>query len=151
MKFFVRFFKYLLRSLFSIIIFLLLVWFAKMNWDTGAYISFLDSTDRAVFHWSQPSTWSDPFWSNTHQWSWEIADMFSNDTWDAQLSGLDVYDPAFEADLNTISDGSLSDSSGQDFWFTTDEQLSSGSQIWSGTTSRDQLLNVIQNSPNVQK
>ncbi len=77
--------------------------------------------------------------------------MFSNDTWDNQLSGLDVYDPSFEEDLNSVSDGSLSDSSGQDFWFTTDEQPSSGSQISSGTTSRDQLLNVIQNSPNVQK
>lgn len=151
MKFLGRFIKYLLRSLFSIIIFLLFMWLAKMNWDTGAYISFLNSNDRSVFHWSQPATWSDPFWSNTYQWSWEIADMFSNDTWNDQLSGLDVYDPSFEEDLNSVSDGSLSDSSGQDFWFTTDEQPSSGSQISSGTTSRDQLLNVIQNSPNVQK
>jgi len=105
--------KYLLRSVFSIIVFLLFVGLAKMNRDMNAYVSFLNSNDWSVFHWSQPATWGDPFWS--HQNSGNIADMFLDSTVDAQLSGLDVYDPALEEDLNTITDTSLYDSTGEDF------------------------------------
>lgn len=55
--------------------------------------------------------------------SGSIAELLSSDTVDAELSGIDVYDPAFEADLNTIPDGWLTGSSETDFWwFTTETQ-----------------------------
>jgi hypothetical protein len=107
MRFLGRTIKYLLRSLFSIIVFLLLVGLAKMDWNLDTYVAFLNSNDWSVFHRSQPATWSDPFWSSK-QISGDIADMFSKDTTDAESSGLDVYDPTFEQDLNQLSDGSLS-------------------------------------------
>ena len=50
--------------------------------------------------------------------------MFSKDTTDAESSGLDVYDPTFEQDLNQLSDGSLSGTT-EDFWFTTSGQITS--------------------------
>ncbi len=86
MRFFGRTIKYLLRSLFSIIVFLLLVGLAKMHRDTTAYISFLNTTDRSVFHRSQPATWTDPFWSQ--QSSGAIADMFSGDTEDMEIDDM---------------------------------------------------------------
>jgi hypothetical protein len=105
MRFLGRIVKYLLRSFFSIIIFLLLVGLAKTNRNMSAYISFLDGNDWSIFQWSQPATWSDPFWQG-NQNSGDIADMLSGDSVDAQTSGLDVYDPAFEEDLNSFTDTS---------------------------------------------
>jgi hypothetical protein len=64
MKFLGRTLKYLLRSIFSVIVFLLLVGWAKMDRNMGAYVSFLNSNDWSVFHLSQPATWTDPFWQN---------------------------------------------------------------------------------------
>lgn len=113
MHFLGRAMKYLLRSLFSIIIFLLLVGLAKTNRDTNAYISFLNNNDRSLFHRSQLATWTDPFWPS--QGSGAIADMFSGATIDAELSGLDVYDPAFEQDLNSVTDTSVSGTIEEDF------------------------------------
>lgn len=138
MRFLGRTLKYLLRSIFSIIVFLLLVGWAKMNRDTNAYISFLNNNDRSVFHWSQPSTWTNPFWS--HQTSGDIADIFPDTTVDTGLSGLDVYDPALKQDLNTITDSSFSGSTGGDFWFTTDGQNTSGTDTSSGSNTISQLL-----------
>ena len=69
----------------------------------GAYVGFLNNTNWSVFHWSQPATWSDPFWQN-NQTSGAIADILSGDAMDTELSGLDVYDPTFEEDLNTFTD-----------------------------------------------
>lgn len=66
--------------------------------------------------------------------------MFSGDTIDAELSGLDVYDPAFEQDLNAIPDDSLSGSGEEDFWFTTDGQTTSDLEISAGTSSISQLI-----------
>ena len=71
----------------------------------SAYISFLDGNDWSNFQWSQPATWSDPFWQHIQN-SGDIADMLSGDIVDAQSSGLDVYDPTFEADLNSFTDAS---------------------------------------------
>lgn len=121
MAFLGKILKYLLRSLFSIIVFLLFVWFAKTNRDINAYITFLNSNDGSVFHWSQPATRSDPFWPNIQN-SGNIADIFSGDTTDSIASWLDVYDPSFEQDLNTITDSSLSGSTEEDYWFTSDQQ-----------------------------
>jgi hypothetical protein len=108
MRFFGKIIKSLLRSIFSIIIFLLLVGWAKMNRDMGAYINFLNGNDRSVFHRSQPATRADPFWLSVEQSTGNIADILADDTLDAEMSGLDAYDPTFEDDLNSIADSSLS-------------------------------------------
>jgi len=119
MRFFGRVVRYLLRSISSIILFLLLVWLAKTNRNVSAYISFLDGNDWSIFQRSQPATWSDPFWQHTQN-SGDIADILSGDIVDAQTSGLDVYDPTFEEDLNSFSDTS---GTTEDYWFTTSGQL----------------------------
>ncbi len=107
MRFFGRTIKYLLRSVFSIIIFLMFIGWAKMDWHMGEYVSFLNTNDWSIFHLSQPATWVDPFWPNK-QISGDIADILSSDSVSAETSGLDVYDPSFEQDFNTITDSSLS-------------------------------------------
>lgn len=96
--------KYLLRFFTSIILFLLFIGLAKMNRSTDAYISFLNTNDWSVFHLSQPATWVDPFWPNT-QTTGDISDGLGADTIDAELSGLDVNEAAFE---DEFTDGSLS-------------------------------------------
>jgi len=138
MRFIGRTIKYLLRSAFSIIIFLLLVGWAKMNRNMNAYIGFLNTNDWSVFHWSQLSTWADPFWP--HQLSGSISDILSGDVTDSTTSWLDVYDPAFEQDLNTFSDTS---GTTEDYGFTTGEQTTSDNGTSSGTDSKSSLLNLI--------
>lgn len=96
--------KHILRSVFSIIVFLLLVGMAKMDWNVGEYISFLNTNDWSQFHRSQTATWTDPFWPQAT--TGDIADIFPADVVDTQSSGLDVYDPAFEQDLNQFTDPS---------------------------------------------
>jgi hypothetical protein len=108
MRFFGRIIKYLLRSVFSIIIFLLLVGLAKNNRNMGDYIIFLNTTDWTVFHLSQPASWTAPFWSQ--EFSGAIADIFPGDSIDAELSGLDDNDPNFQQDIDIPS--SLSDETG---------------------------------------
>ena len=123
-----------------------------MHRNVGAYITFLNSNDWTIFHRSQPATWTEPFWS-THQLSGDIADILSDgiiNTVNTWTTGLDVYDPALEQDLNTITDTSLSGTSGQDFWFTTDGQTT-GATTSSGSTSKSALLNALKQSPSVQK
>ncbi|HBB04269.1 TPA: hypothetical protein DCZ39_05255 [Patescibacteria group bacterium] len=78
-----------------------------MDWHMGEYVSFLNTNDWSIFHLSQPATWVDPFWPNK-QISGDIADILSSDSVSAETSGLDVYDPSFEQDFNTITDSSLS-------------------------------------------
>lgn len=90
----------------SIIIFLLLVGLAKSHWNFGSYISFLDANDWSVFHWSQPATWADPFWPNKTADS-SIEDILSDDEIEAEMSGLDAYDPTFEDELNTLPDTTI--------------------------------------------
>lgn len=80
-----------------------------MNRNTGSYITFLNSNDRSSFHRSQPATRSDPFRPKDSQPA-AISDIVGQTTSDSTNSGLDVYDPAFEADLNAIADQSLSGS-----------------------------------------
>ena len=77
-----------------------------MKWDVNAYISFLNTNDRSVFHRSEPATWTDPFWP--HQTSaTSIDDLLSDEEIETGISGLDVYDPAFEEDLNALPESSL--------------------------------------------
>lgn len=90
----------------SIIVFILLVGLAKTKWDLNAYVSFLNANDRSVFHRSQPATRTDPFWP--HQTTTTgIDDLLSDEELETEMSGLDVYDPAFEEDLNALPDSSL--------------------------------------------
>ena len=106
-------------SLFSIIVFLLLVGLAKMNWNVNWYVDFLNTNDWSVFHWSEVSTWADPFWPTTPE-NVSIEEVLSDDEVGAEIDLLDVYDPSFEEDLNTISDDSMF-SGEEDFGFTTNK------------------------------
>ena len=108
-----------------------------MNRDIDTFVMSLNNTDWSVLHWSQPDTWVAPFWTN-QQISGDIADMFSDDVVDTWVSGLDVYDPAFEEDLNAIADGSE-----EDFWFTSDEKTVSNEEGPSGVSPTAELLNVM--------
>ena len=112
-----------------------------MNRNMNAYISFLNNNDWSVFHRSQPATWGDPF-RPSKQNSGDIADMLSGDVSDTETSGLDVYDPALEQDLNTITDTSLSGDT-VDYGFTTTGQTTSDTQTSSSTISKSDLLNEI--------
>jgi hypothetical protein len=56
---------------------------------------------------------------------------------------MDVYDPAFEQDFNAITDTSLSTASGEDFWFTTDGQVTTTNS--STGIANPELLNLIKN------
>ncbi len=141
MRFLGRVVKYVLRSFFSIIVFLLFVWWSKMNRDANSYVTFLNDHDWLSFQWSQPATWTDPFWPNENT-SDTISDMFTWDQIDSEMSGLDVFDPAFEEDFNDATAWSLSGAE-EDFWFTTDEQKNTNAQTWSETTSKSELLNLI--------
>ncbi len=85
MYFIGRSIKYLLRSIFSIVIFLMFVGLAKMNRNTSTYVDFLNNNNWSVFHWSQPATWGDPFWPNK-QYSGGIADVVSLDVLNSEDS-----------------------------------------------------------------
>ncbi len=147
MRFLWMFFKYLLRSAFSIIIFLLFIWWAKMNWNIWSYINFLDGTTWSVFHRSQPATRVDPFWPH-EQFSGSISDVFSDPSGDSGTSWLDVYDPNFGSDLNSFSG---EDTSGEDqsYWFTASGQASHTTDS-SGGTSQSALLNLIKQHENTK-
>jgi len=117
-----------------------------MNRSVGWYVGFLNSNDWTALHWSQPANRADSFWPNNalsgvvaDTTSSDIADMFSGE--DVPVSGLDVYDPAFEQDMNTITDSLLSGTSEEPFWF-----VASGANTPAETTSKSELLNVLQKS-----
>lgn len=99
----------------------------------GDYIIFLNTTDWTVFHLSQPASWTAPFWSQES--SGAIADIFPDDSIDAELSGLDDNDPNFQQDIDIPS--SLSDETG---WFISDEQIPSVIETSAGTSSISQLI-----------
>lgn len=111
--------KYLLWSLFSIIVFLLLIGVAKTNWSVSWYVHFLNTNDWSEFHRSELSTRADPFWPITSDAD-SIEDVLSDDTIETGLDALDVYDPSFEKELNTLSDENilLED---EDFGFTSNK------------------------------
>lgn len=75
---------------------------------------------------------------------------------DPSLSGLDVYDPSFEEDLNEFSDPSLSGAEDEDYGFSPDATTStsnttttSKATTTSEATSKADLLNVIKKSEKV--
>ena len=137
--------KYLLRSIFSIIVFVLLVGLAKTHWNIWTYVDFLNTNDRSSLRWSESASWTDVLWP-TNQTSDDISDILADDT---SMSGLDVYDPAFEDELNEFSESSLSGE--EDFWFTTETTTTSethnssedSSSSDTSITSKTELLNLI--------
>jgi len=106
-----------------------------MKWDMNGYIKFLDSTDRSVFHRSQPATWADPFWPHKSV-DTSIDAALTDEEIEDEMSWLDVYDPAFEEDLNVLPDSSTP-ATEEDFGFTTE----SNKATWSTSTST--LRNLI--------
>jgi len=118
-------FTYLLWSIFSIILFLLLVGYAKTNWNLREYVYFLNDHSWSVFSWSDPATWSDPFWPN-----WDavltIEDSILDESSLVDSWTFDPYDPAFEDELSNLpqSDISVEDN---DFGFVTEDTLSTSS------------------------
>lgn len=117
--------------------FLLLVGRAKTHRDINGYISFLNTTDWSVFHRSQPATWADPFWPHQDT-EVSLEDMLSDEELEAEITNLDVYDPTFEDELNTLSDTSTGDViEEEDFGFVTDETHNSASE---DTSTIQQLM-----------
>lgn len=90
-----------------------------MNWNINWYVDFLNTNDWSVFHVSKISTWADPFWPTSTK-DVSIEDVLSDDEIEAEMWSLDVYDPSFEEDLNTILDDSM-DVEEESFGFTTDK------------------------------
>lgn len=80
-----------------------------MDRNLGEYIDLLNTNDWSVFHRSQPATRADPFWPDTQKTTGDIADILSEDSLDAEFSGMDVYDPAFEDELNDLPESSFTD------------------------------------------
>ena len=80
-----------------------------------------------------------------HAWSGDIADMLSPDTSGSQATWLDVYDPSLEEELNAIHETTLTWSD-TGFWFVTTDQSTSVAQTGTETTSKQDLLKIIQKS-----
>lgn len=90
-----------------------------MNWNVNWYVDFLNTNDWSVFHRSKVSTWADPFWPIAPE-EVSIEEVLSDDEVEKEMESLDVYDPSFEEDLNTIPDDSM-DTEEETFGFTTDK------------------------------
>lgn len=95
-----------------------------MKWDMNGYIKFLDANDRSLFHRSQPATWADPFWPHKSV-DVGIDEELSDEEIEDEMSGLDVYDPTFEEDLNVLPDDETATE--ENFGFTTETKKSTGS------------------------
>lgn len=68
------------------------------------------------------STWADPFWPTTAKNDLTIEEVLSDDEVEAEIDWLDVYDPSFEEDLNTIvHDDSVNTGEEWSFGFTLDK------------------------------
>lgn len=132
--------KHILRVIFGIFVFIFLVGLAKSDRQIWTYINFLNTHDGESFRWYNPVTWGQSFWPNKA--SDNISETLSWDTDDNSNSDLDVYDPAFEEDLNEFSDDTYSWTSEADYGFTTEAQGSATGNA-SGTDSQSTLLDLI--------
>lgn len=135
------FVKYLLWSLFSIIVFLLLVGLAKSQWKISTYVQFLNANDWSVISFSHPNSRVTLFWPTTNV-SGDIADILDPSV-DSPQTGLDVYDPAMEEELNMLLQDSLSGDQQEAFGFTWGS-TSSDSAPSASTNSKAELYNLIQ-------
>ena len=101
--------KYILWIVFSCIVLMLLIGWAKMDWNMSSYVGFLNMSNWSNFDIAQPSTWSAPFWASS-DYSGSIAESMSGAVSTSVSSGLDVYDPSFEEDFGPFTTGfALSD------------------------------------------
>lgn len=70
--------------------------------------------------------------------------MLLDDSLDTSSSGLDVYDPAMEKELNTLIDSSMSGAtSNEPFGFTTGTQSASDTSLSTDKDSKAELYNLI--------
>ena len=147
-----KLFRYVLWLILIAIVLLLFVGLAKNNRNVKWYVQALNQKSRSEA-WQQGGI-SGIFWGTTplleneemETGTWEILI-----TGDAELAtGVDVYDPNFEQDLNqmpqdTLSSGDYGDVQ-TDFGFTTDGSGSTPSQATVTTTSgskSQQLLDLV--------
>ena len=138
-----KFIRYVLWVVLVLILGLLFIGLSKFDWNVKWYVQFLNERSRSdsreqgginnIF-WDTAVT-SDE-WQITSTWDLELG------TWNLELStGLDVYDPSFEEDLNQIpqNDVILDDDTTKDFGFVT-----SGALLEDDSTDpKDQLLELI--------
>lgn len=132
--------KHILRVIFGIFVFIFLVGLAKSNRNMWAYVNFLNTHDWESFRWYNPVTWGESFWPAKS--SNDDSDTLSGTVTDSSNSGLDVYDPALEEDLNEFADDTYSWTSESDYGFTTEAQVSATGST-SGTDAQSTLLDLI--------
>ncbi len=116
---------------------------AKTQRNLTTYVEFLNAHDWSQNQSTQHGAWIDLFWPNQQQ-STDLADMLLDDSLDTPSSGLDVYDPAMEKELNTLIDSSMSGAtSNEPFGFTTGTQSASDTSLSTDKDSKAELYNLI--------
>mgnify|MGYP001805876729 CR=1 FL=1 len=106
--------KYLLWTILSFIIIVLIIWLSKSNRDLPAYIGLLNQTNISDLWWK--SIFQSILWDRGAVNTWDIVNP--NSTWKTDQSGfqnieeekeegLDVYDPQFEQDMQDVSIDSI--------------------------------------------
>ena len=147
-----KIFRYVLWLLLAGIALLLLIWLAKSNRNAQAYIQSLNQKSRSearqqggigwIFRGEMNTVTSDELLV-PGTWDVELG------SWDLELwTGVDVYDPTFEQDLNqipqdTLSSGDYADTE-TDFGFVTDGTQTETTTTPSTWTSKSQqLLEII--------
>lgn len=116
----VKFFKYVLRAILWIILALLIVWFSRSNRNLSTYISLLNQTNISEFKWWKILEVLFPSPVNNQPDSLNI-----NSTWNIIIqnedsTGLNVYDPKFEENMQNIPLDTMLSWSEKDFWFKAD-------------------------------
>ncbi len=76
--------------------------------------------------------------------SGSIADILTGEADDTSFSGLDVYDPAFEEDLNSMSEDVLSGTAEEPYGFAATGQTSTDTS--SSGNAKSQLYDLIKKS-----
>lgn len=133
MHFLGRLIKYLLRSLFSIVVFILLVGLAKTHRQIGTYIDFLNTNDWTSLRDTQGTHWTDMLWPTTQQVE-SISDVL-----DESLSGDTLYDADLE---NALMDQPASDGE-EDFGFLTGEAVEQPHDTNTSGDAKSELLKLI--------
>lgn len=121
----VKFFKYVLRAILWIILALLIIWLSRSDRNLSTYISLLNQTNISEFKWWKILEILLPNPVNKQPDSLNI-----NSTWNVIIqnedgTGLNVYDPKFEEDMQNISLDTMLSWSEKDFWFKPDSGSSS--------------------------
>lgn len=125
----VKILKYLLWTVFWLILIFLLVWLAKSHRNIPTYISLLNHQTISDFKWfSVFQSKSDNPWQIKSLWTWDsIKSWFETGEQldDSNTSWLDVYDPQFEQDMQDASLDSILSWETEDYWFKNDSTWTS--------------------------